>query len=284
MGFLVAALRFVGRQAVHHFGGAALEGVADLAAQLARDLDDVVAFVAIVGEAQGHARQFVVAHPHRHREDVHLPAGVVDVVLALHGVAGGLEQGRDGGAVGRAAAVADVQRAVRVGRDEFDRHRFQRARFAAPISLALVEHAADRRQAAALRDMEVKEARAGDVDLGHVLRLRQRIDQGLRGVARLHPGRLGQHQGEVGRVVAVFRRLGAVDDDFGEGEVRRQAAMATQVEQGLGKQFAEVFFHGGFRGGRQGRSDIKARRGPQGPARRRSRSLPEGRRGGRTAP
>ena len=252
VGFLVAALRFVRRQAVHHFGGAALERITDLAAQLAGDLDDVVALVAVVREAQRHARELVVTEPHRDREDVHLAAGIVDVVLALHGVAGGLEQGRDGGAVGRAAAVAHVQRAVRVGRDELDRHRFERARLAVAVGFALVEHAADRRQAASLRDVEIQEPRAGDVDLGHVLRLRQRIDEGLGGIARLHAGRLGQHQGEVAGVIAVLGGLGAVDDDFGQGQLGRQAAMAAQVEKGLGEQFAEVFFHSDS--GRRGRA------------------------------
>ena len=123
VGFLVAALAFVGRQAVGDLDGAAAQRVAGLGAQAAGDVDHVLALVAVVREAHVHAAQLVVAQPHRHRQDVHLAAGVVDVVLALHGVAGGIEQVGDAGAVGRAAAVADVQRAVRVGRDELDGHR-----------------------------------------------------------------------------------------------------------------------------------------------------------------
>ena len=63
-----------------------------------------------------------VAQPDARREDLHLPAGVVDVVLALHREAGGVEQVRERGAEGGVSAVADVQRAGRVRRDELDDH------------------------------------------------------------------------------------------------------------------------------------------------------------------
>ena len=135
-------------------------------AQLPRDLDDVVAAVAVVGKLDVLAQALEVAQPHAHREDVHLPAGVVDVVLALHVVAARLEQVRDRGAVGGAAAVADVQRAVRIRGHELDDHARARAagrcgRRLAPCS----KHVAhDGRQAAGC-EMEVDEARAGDLDL-----------------------------------------------------------------------------------------------------------------------
>ena len=51
---------------------------------------------------------------------VDLAAGVVDVVFAGDGEAGLLQQRRQRVADDRAAAVADVQRAGRIGRDVFD--------------------------------------------------------------------------------------------------------------------------------------------------------------------
>ena len=80
---------------------------------------------------------------------------------------------------------------------------------------------------------------------------------------------------------ALEAALKAERDALGGQDVAAEAGLQPVLE---GDQSFDVgFFHGGFRGGRRSRSDIEARRGPQGPARRRSRSLPEGRRGGRTA-
>ena len=67
-------------------------------------------------------QQLEIAQPDADREDVHLPAGIVDVVLAVHVVAGGLEQVGERRADRRPAAVADVQRAGRIRRHELDDH------------------------------------------------------------------------------------------------------------------------------------------------------------------
>ena len=62
------------------------------------------------------------ARLHRERELLDLRAGVVVVELARDLVALRLEQRRDRVAERRLAAVADVQRAGRIGRDELDLH------------------------------------------------------------------------------------------------------------------------------------------------------------------
>ena len=74
-------------------------------------------------------------------------------------------------------------------------------------------------------------------------------DQRLGQLARLHAGGLGQQQGDVGGVVAVLARAGALDHVVGRGQVLGQAILAAQVEQGLGHEFAQMLFHGaGFMG------------------------------------
>ena len=244
VGFPVAALGFVRRQAVGHLEGVVAQAVAFLRAQRARDLDHVVALVAVVGKAHLHAAEFQVAQPDAGAEDVHLPAGVVDVVLAVHLVAAGFEDVGQGGAVGRAAAVADVQRAVGVGGDELHRHRLARFLRLPAVAVALLEHAAHGADQAGRADPEVDEAGAGDLGTLDEARLRQGVEQLLGQLARAAPDALGHQHRDVAGVVAVRLVARALD-----GEVRfvarRQFAVAPQVEDRLQHQFADQFFHGG---------------------------------------
>ena len=98
------------RQAAQHDGGGAPERVALRRVQSRGHRAHVVAAVAVRGEGQRFAAQLEIAQPHARREDVHLPACVVHVVLAVHAPAVGLEQVRDAsprklrGARGRRAA------------------------------------------------------------------------------------------------------------------------------------------------------------------------------------
>ena len=67
----------------------------------------------------------LLAAPHRvdrGAEPIHLAARVVVVVLALHRVAGELEQARDRVAVRTVSPVRDVERPGRVGRDHLHLH------------------------------------------------------------------------------------------------------------------------------------------------------------------
>ena len=92
--------------------------VGERVAVLAHDVGgvgrDVLAVVAVLGHLGVAAERLEVARLDRGAEPVHLPAGVVEVVLALDGVAGGLEQARDRVAEHGVARVADVQRPRRV--------------------------------------------------------------------------------------------------------------------------------------------------------------------------
>jgi hypothetical protein len=87
---------------------------------LLRHLAHVAALVGVGREGHRLAEQFEIAQPGRDGEDVHLAAGVIDVVLARHLVAGEGQQRRQAGAVGGAAAMADMQRAGGIGGNEFD--------------------------------------------------------------------------------------------------------------------------------------------------------------------
>ena len=66
------------------------------------------------------AKRFAVAQECRAREHVDLRAGVVDVIFARDVVAGKIKQAAQRIAEHRAAAMADMHRPGRIGRDVFD--------------------------------------------------------------------------------------------------------------------------------------------------------------------
>ena len=136
----------VGRPATHDRGRAA-QRIAVRRAQPLGHGAHVVAAIAVRRERERLAAEFEVAQPHARREDVHLAAGVVHVVLAVHAPAVGLEQVRDRRAEGGVPAVADVQRPGRVRGDELDDRAPAAAVVAAPVACALREHARSSRPA-----------------------------------------------------------------------------------------------------------------------------------------
>ncbi len=126
------------------------------------DRADVVAAIAVRRKRNCLAATFEVAEPDAGREDVHLPAGVVDVVLAVHAPSVRIEQVRDRGAEGRVPAVADVQRPRRIRGDELDDRLPAAAGIAAPVAGAVRQHAAHLRLPGRGRHEEIDESGAGD--------------------------------------------------------------------------------------------------------------------------
>ena len=130
-------------------------GPSALGGELARELVDVVALVAVLGRLRRRA-----SAPRSTRRSADLAAGVVDVVLALDLVAGELEQPRERVAVGGVAAARRGQRPGRVGGDELDEDPLGLA--AAPGRRARRRRRAGRRRppVPAVGEEEVDEARA----------------------------------------------------------------------------------------------------------------------------
>src|ERR1700722_8172763 len=108
-----------------------------------------------------------ITQPGTDRQNFHLPARIVDVVLALYAVAHGLQQIGDGSAEGGMPAVADVQGTGWVRRDEFHLYRPAGAHLRSAILPPLSKHPADFRVIGILRQKEIDEAGARDVDLGY---------------------------------------------------------------------------------------------------------------------
>ena len=205
------------RRVLQHVGGGdGGKAVAVAFLDLGGHLLHVVALVGVGREGHGDAEEVEVAQPGGQRQDVHLPPGVVDVVLAGHVEAGELEHVGERGAVGGAAAVADVERAGGVGRDELDLH-LDAALLAAAEGLALVEHALHDGRLGVGGQREVDEAGAGHLGLGHQGRGRQLGQQQARQFARVALEGLGELQGQVAREIPVPGLLRTFQVDGGVG-------------------------------------------------------------------
>jgi hypothetical protein len=195
--------------------------------------------IAVLRDADAAPEELLVARVQRVAEGVSLGAGVVDVILALDVVAGGGERLREGIADGRAASVADVQGARRVGGDEFDLRLLARADGEVRVAFARVDHPFDLALQERVREAEVDEARRGD--FGH-------FDGGIgREVAnehfrdrerRLHR-RAREPQGQRTGVIAVRGVLRALDGGARERHVG-QFARCHRGADGAGDERFEM--------------------------------------------
>ena len=88
--------------------------------QLFCHASDIVALVAVGRERDLFAEQAKIAQPGGEAENVHLPAGVIDVILTRHVPAGKGEQAGQRCAIRGTPAMADVQGAGGVGRNKLD--------------------------------------------------------------------------------------------------------------------------------------------------------------------
>ena len=188
------------------------------------------------------------ARLHRAGEVVDLHAGVVVIELAFDGPAVGVQQARQRVADRRGAAVADMQRAGRVGRDVFHAHGHAVAALVAAVILALLEHARGFVGIRGGAEVEVDEARAGDLDAGHVAAGRERIDQRLGQRTRVAARGLGQQHRGIGGEIAVFAGLGTLDDEIRRDGIGRQGAVGAQGFDALADQGTEQGFHGNLAG------------------------------------
>ena len=136
---------------------------------------------------------------------------------------GGLKHVGKRRTIGRTAAMADMQRPGRIGRDELDLH------LAAVADIGLAELrplAQGRRHSHGFRgagDEEIDETGARDFCLGDPGRLRQFRQQQAGDVTRIALERLGKLQREVAGKVAVARLPGPVERDLDRGVFGRYA-------------------------------------------------------------
>ena len=163
------------------------------------EVGDVLAGVAAVGHGQ--AVEPVVDGV---GEDVHLRAGVVDVVLGGDLGAGGPQHAGDGVAQGGPAGVADVQRAGGVRGDELHVDRVAGERGVGAVVRSGFDDGLGQGTGRGGVHGDVQEARPGDVHGGDAVDGLQPGAEDGGEFARVGAGLLGQLQGDVGGPVAVL--------------------------------------------------------------------------------
>ena len=216
-GVLVAVGGF--GEAFEHGRGVTAEAFAVDGPQLGRTGPDVVALIAVRREGHGLAAEFEIADPGGHRKDVHLPAGVVHVVLAGDVEAGGLQDIREARAVRGAATMTDVQRTGRVGGHEFHLHLATAADADAAEGVTGGEHGADDFATGLGPEVQVDEAGTGDLGALDPGRVRQLFDHALREFAGIALQPAGELHRDVAGVVAVGGGLRTFEDDGGVGRL-----------------------------------------------------------------
>src|SRR5690606_36600754 len=206
---------------------------------------DVVAVVGLRRPLRVARLEPAQARLHRARQVLDLHAGVVVVELALDLPAVGVEHAGDAVADRRGAAVAHVQRAGRVGRDVFHAGGAALAGGVAAVLGAVAQHAGDLALPRARGQVEVDEARPGDLHPGDVVAGGEGLDQRLGQRARVGARGLGQQHRRVGGEVAMLAGLGALDHEVGRGGVGGQLAGDAQGFDTLADQGLQEDLHGG---------------------------------------
>ena len=219
-----------------------------------REIADVVPLVALLGH-----RLAALDRRHRCAEVVDLGPGVVEVVLARHVLAPGLQDPAQEIADERPTRVPDREWPGRVGRDELHVDLARAGRAHPSPGIGLIEDAVDRRRQGVGPQPDVHEAGLGDLDRfdgGVGARLR-RVTNELGGQERGELERRAlvrpcELHGQVAREVAVLRVGRALHLD------RRSGGIVGQRRQGAG-------LDGGGPGALQRGADLAAQRsGDQG--------------------
>ena len=203
----------------------------DVVRQLRGEIGHVVALVAVLGERLAEAQR-----RDRCAEDADLAARIVEVVLARHALAAGLEDAAEQVADERAARIADVQRAGRIGRHELD---VDRARLARRLCSGPTRRAPRGRRAmtsSRALSASVRFTKPGGATVALAIGVAPRRGrlggqfrrQGRGDRERRHPVRAGQLHREVGGEVAVLLAGRSFDLDRGRRRVRRAAAAASR--------------------------------------------------------
>ena len=173
---------------------------------------------------------------------MHLPTGVVEVVLAHHLVTAGFEQSRNRIAEHRVAPVADRERPGRIGADELDLHLQAAARRAAAEAAPLGANLRQPLPPEARRELEVQETRPRDRDGGEVFALRQAASERLGDLPRRPSLGAREHQRQVGSQVSVSRILRNVDSK--RGEIRcLQLSPLFGLSKGFAQERMDEFLH-----------------------------------------
>ena len=204
-------------------------------------VDDIFAVVAVFRELHGLPQKLQITGFDGGRQVVDLVAGVVDVEFFLDVVAGGTHQVGQSTAEGRAAAVSDVQRAGRVGADEFDLDLLPAAGLRVAVDGAGVENFLQQLMKPVRFQIKIDKARPGNfraVQPGKLDPPHDRLGD-LPGIGLEGPGRL---HGEIGGVVAEALLWRHFQKHFRQRALR-QCAVAHGRSRSPGNRAGQFFLY-----------------------------------------
>ena len=193
------------------------EAVAFVVEDIVGEVDDVVALITVGGELGVAAEGFEVAGIDGGVEEVHLGAGVVDVILAGDFVAGSLEYGGEDAAEDGATGVADVDGAGGVDADEFDHDLFWIRRVNSAVVVVCVQDCVDLALEPPGMEAEVEEAGGSGPDIFDEVVGGDEAGEGFCDVDGGEAGGAGKAKGKAGGEVAVPGVAGPLDFDVGDG-------------------------------------------------------------------
>ena len=173
---------------------------------------------------------------------MHLAAGIVDVVLALHVESDRFEDVGDACAVRGSTAVPHMERSGGIRGDELH---LDTATISERRTRALhtgADDAAHRLRECRRRNAEVDETWPGDLDRCDRGRLGQPRHDALGDLARLAPGDAREGEGDGAREVAVAIPAAALDRNVGQ-RIEREVPVVAKCRQRVLEERSDVLLH-----------------------------------------
>jgi len=170
---------------------------------LGHEIDKVLARIRVLGKLGRLAERLAQPHVHGAREGLELIAGVVDVELALDGVALRAEDAREGVPHCRRPRVDDDERTRGVGGHELEEHACALSHPARPVGAAVGEDALERLRAPHGGEEHIQESRSRHLELHHHRALGEIRANRIGDLPRRLLGDAGQGEGGIRRVVSV---------------------------------------------------------------------------------
>ncbi len=154
-----------------------------------------------------------IAQPDTDRENIHLAAGIVDIIFAVDIKTDRAHQRSHGSAVSSTTTVTDVQRAGGIGGDKFELDFFTLADFGAAKAFALFQNLADDIECGIAGQVKIDKARTGNFGFCHGFIRRQGGDNFFGQRARRHARRFGQRHRDVAGEITMAEITAAGDHD-----------------------------------------------------------------------
>ncbi len=210
--------------------------------ELTRHVAYILALVGVGRIVDDDAMLIQITDPGGNGQNVHLTAGIVDVILTRHIPTGKRQQIGQARTIGRTTAVTDMERAGRIGRYEFDQHLGVLAQRTTTEMISLRQNGADDPGLGAGIEFEIDKTCTGDRNLADLGGKRQFVNNTLGNDTRRQLQGARQLHGQIGGEIPMFGLFRTLQVDRGFGVFRGDAG--KRGLQQAGDVFAAIKSHG----------------------------------------